>query len=184
MIEARLILNMKLEVEHREEIEEFFAELFEETGLGKIVYGGGISYLENNEVDYCDIDIDFKDEKSIQAFVDNAKHFPIAKDSLLVYDEIKLSIGEKEALALYFDNNKLPTQPSSEEESDPLIELIEELDSALEAKEYDFFFSYFESSEKTALYYYGDSFDEMLDIFKNILTSNLICKEVEIVQLV
>ncbi len=184
MIEARLILNMKLEVEHLEEIEEFFAELFEETGLGKIVNGGGISYLDNNEVDYCDIDIDFKDEKSIQAFIENAKHFPIAKDSLLIYDEMKVSIGEKEGLALYFDNKNLPEQPKSEEEVDPLIELIEALDASLEAKEYDFFFSYFEDSKITALYYYGESFEEMYKIFQDLLISNSLCKSVEIVQIV
>ncbi len=184
MIEAKLILNMKLEVEHRDEIEDFFAELFEETGLGKIAYGGGISYLDNNEVDFCDIDLDFKDEKSINAFIDNAAHFPIAKDSTLIYEDKKISIGEKEGLALYFNNNDLPELPKEDLEEDPLIDLIDELDSSLEKEECDFFFSYFEDSKITALYYYGESFDEMLSLFDTTLKNNVLCKKVKVVQLV
>ncbi len=184
MIEARLILNMKLEVEHREEIEEFFAELFEETGLGKVAYGGGISYLDNNEVDYCDIDLDFKDMKTLEAFIENAHIFPIAKDSTLIYEDNKVNIGDKEGLALYFDNENLPELPKNEEDNDPLITLIEELDECLDSVELDFFFSYFEDSKITALYYYGESFEEMLAQFKKVLDTNPLCKHVKIVQLV
>ncbi len=174
-----LNLNAKLQPKHRFDIEDYLGEYLEENKLGS-VDGGGTSMADNGEIESCDIVINCTEE-TIHKVIEFLKGVPLPRGSKIKFDSeentTEISIGKLEGLGFYF-SNKLEKEVY---ESNDINDVIEKLDELLYDQSY--IFSYCETNEFTAVYYYGVSFVKMAESIVDYVSSHPLCENGEIVEL-
>ncbi|MCL2332850.1 MAG: hypothetical protein FWC54_05140 [Actinomycetia bacterium] len=170
-----LNLNARLQPMHRGEyFEDAIDEKLSKARIGKID-GGGTLMSKSGEVDNCDIEITLSGspKKSLPKLLSILESVPIPKGSkLLIADRSPLGIGDKEGLALYLNGTKLPDDVYATCDINLVVEKTGEL-----LGEKGCLLSYWEGPEDTALYFYGDSFDEMNSLIKPFLESYPLCQK-------
>jgi|SRR5690554_240833 len=177
-------LNDKIQpIDRGDYYEDPLDEYIQQNQIGEVT-GGGTMQAENGEIEFVDIEIQLnegvepKDAASkIIEFVNN-KNAP--KNSKLRIENTKEEIlfGEKEGLAIYLDGQNL--EPEVYENSD--INFVVSKVKKLIGDETEIV-RFWEFPDKTALYFYGNSFVEMKEQIKNFISEYPLCKNAEIIQI-
>ncbi|MCH5209108.1 MAG: hypothetical protein J1F04_09500 [Oscillospiraceae bacterium] len=173
-----LHVNEKLQPKHRFSLEDYISEVLEKNGLGEVT-GGGTLMEKNGEVNSCDIDIELSDEapNALERFKKFIGDLNIAKGSALkIADSDDIPVGKFEGMGLYLSNDLPDEVYENNDINDLLSRLREAIGEAGDLRSWC-------EKEFTALYYYGDSFDEMSGLAKPVLDSHPLGKDCKVVRL-
>lgn len=137
---------------------------------GKIT-GSGTMQDANQEITGCMIEMSIKPAKQqeVLAFL---QQMPLPKGSFWQTETENVEIGKLEGLALYLNGVDLPQEVY---ESCDVNDLIEMLEKSLDGK--GEFYSYWVGDQETALYFYGDSFEEMQQKISAIVENYPLCQQ-------
>jgi len=173
-------LNARLQPMHRGELfEDPLDEALQELGLGS-VSGGGTQLSESGEVDYCDIEIDVAvlDERSVQAIINLLEGLGAPRGSKLKAGEQELPFGNTEGLALYLNGTDLPDEVYKACDSNVVYTEVQRL-----IGDRGEIYSHWQGPKETALYLYGNSFQEMHDSIAEFLATYPLCQKCRVEQI-
>ena len=173
-------LNARLQPMHRGELfEDPLDEALQELGLGS-VSGGGTQLSESGEVDYCDIEIDVAvlDERSVQAIINLLEGLGAPRGSKLKAGEQELPFGNTEGLALYLNGTDLPDEVYKACDSNVVYTEVQRL-----IGDRGEIYSHWQGPKETALYLYGNSFQEMRDSIAEFLATYPLCQKCRVEQI-
>lgn len=170
-----LDLNARLQPMHRHDIEDFLDRILHKESLGD-VDGGGTLMANNGEVSRCDIAINCKNQ-NIDRIIEIIKAMPIPKGSIVHLENEKIEVGNMEGLAFYFSND-LEEEIYQNCDINVAIQNFDELIGNMAVT-----FSYAETSEFTAVYYYGSSFEKMKESILDFVNTYPLCQNSKIVQI-
>ena len=173
-------LNARLQPMHRGELfEDPLDEALQELGLGSIS-GGGTQLSESGEVDYCDIEIDVAvlDERSVQAIINLLEGLGAPRGSKLKAGEQELPFGNTEGLALYLNGTDLPDEVYKACDSNVVYTEVQRL-----IGDRGEIYSHWQGPKETALYLYGNSFQEMRDSIAEFLATYPLCQKCRVEQI-
>jgi hypothetical protein len=156
----------------------FFEDRLEEE-LAKydcgIVDGGGTLQGQSGEVENCDVEIDLVEnsKETMKKLLSAIDEVGVPKGSFLLSDEGHLlPVGRLEGLALYLNGTELPDEVYK---NCNINYVVEELNSLLDSSGH--IYSYWSGPQDTALYFYGDSFDERREKMENFLAKYPLCQK-------
>lgn len=177
-------LNAKFQPADRFELEDALQSVLERLELGE-VDGGGTAMSPSGEISSCDIEVCLKDnsQETINKLSDILNHFGIPKGSKLQYqnalgETTEINIGGLEGLALYLNGTDLPTETYKNCDINYVIEKINEL-----LQDSGSMFSYWEGPSETALYFYGESYENMLKLMQPFLNDYPLCEKCRVAQI-
>lgn len=177
-------LNAKFQPNDRFELEDALQTVLEKLELGQID-GGGTAMLPSGEISSCDIEVYLKDSlpETIDKLAGILNHFGIPKDSKLQYqnalqEAAEINIGTLEGLALYLNGTDLPKETYANCDINYVIEKLNEL-----LQNSGQMYSYWEGPAETALYFYGDSYANMLNLMQPFLKDYPLCEKCRVVQI-
>ena len=180
MYNLTLQLNARLRPLDRGDIyEDPINAMLEEFCLGETT-GGGTSVGGNNEVAYCDIEISISENTpyNLEKLELICNNIGIPKGSFLRSADFKKPIGTLEGLVLYMNGTELADEVYENYDINVVIEKIDEL---LDSK--GAMYSYNENLNDTALYYYGDSYEEMKGSIQSFLDEYPLCQKSRVEQI-
>ncbi|PEJ60520.1 hypothetical protein CN692_00045 [Bacillus sp. AFS002410] len=142
--------------------------------------GGGTMQQETGEIEFCDIEILLKDNKmeNVDKLLQIIDRIDVPKGSLLLADGFEQSVGTLEGLSLYLNGTELSEEVYQNCDINYVIEKIDELLNGSGR-----FYSYWEGTEHTALYYYGISFEEMKQKMTSFLSEYPLCQKCRVEQI-
>lgn len=181
MAHLTLQLNAKLRPFDRHDLyEDVLDELMEVAGNIGHTDGGGTSVGEDDEVAYCDVKVVLHDDTSetLEKFYTIIDTVGVPKGSFLINGDDKMPIGSLEGLALYMNGTELPDEYY---EKYDINFAIGEICKLLEGK--GDFYSYNENLKDTALYFFGESFEEMIEAITPFINEYPLCEKSRIVQI-
>lgn len=167
----RIELNAKLQPIHRGEMfEEKLEKALADADAGELL-GGGTFQLNTGEIKCCDIELNVKDDwlDKVIDFIKQIRIIP--KGSKIICGEDTIQIGHVEGMAIYLNGVELPAEVY---QANDVNELISCLDNAMNDK--GFMYSWWEGKTETALYFYGNSFDEMRNSIQSVIDKHPLCK--------
>ncbi len=174
-------LNARLQPVHRFELEDALQIIFEELEMGE-VDGGGTLQFSTGEISSCDIEVYLKngEKKTLDKLIEIIEGFGVPKRSELRFDddESAVAIGNLEGMAVYLNGTQL-----SEEiyKSCDINYVIEKMNTLMENE--GRMYSYWEGSSETALYFYGESYEKMLEKVQFFLDEYPLCKKCRMKQI-
>lgn len=156
-------------------------EKIQELSLGEVTGGG--SFLEDNgEIASCDIEICVKDssEETINIIKETLEKLNIPKGSKLTIKSTdrEIQIGKSDGMAIYINGTDLDESVYKECDSNVVYE---ELNRLLKNK--GSIHSHWQGTTETALYLYGESFEEMNSTIKEFLNTYPLCEKCRVVQI-
>lgn len=175
-----LELNARLRPLDRGDIyEDPLHEILEEHGLGE-TSGGGTSMGDNGEVAYCDVELSLKDNtpETLAEVIKIIETIGVPKGSFLRGEDYKEPVGQLEGLALYVNGTELADEVYENCDINHVISTICEL-----IKGKGDFYSYNEHLSDTALYFYGSSYQEMVEIITPFLQEYPLCEKSRLLQI-
>lgn len=171
MKEITIVLNAKLQPMHRTEMfEEPLGNALSQAEAGELL-GGGTLQSASGEIESCDITLAVNDDRLEQIIDYIRKIRIIPKGSRIICGEETVPIGQAEGLALYLNGTDLPADVYR---TNDINELISALQDALAEK--CFMFSWWEGSNETALYFYGENYLEMHESIKSVVNTYPLCR--------
>lgn len=177
-------LNAKFQPVDRFELEDALQSVLEKLELGE-VDGGGTAMSPSGEISSCDIEVCLKDnsQETIDKLSDILNHFGIPKNSKLQYqnvlqEAVETDIGTLEGLALYLNGTDLPHETYKNCDINYVIEKINEL-----LQNSGKMYSYWEGPSETALYFYGESYENMLKLVQPFLNDYPLCEKCRVTQI-
>lgn len=177
-----LNLNARLQPMHRFDLEDALQEVLEKERMGEVTGGGTLQNPRYGEIMSCDIEIHLNDDgrDTINRLVKHVTRLGVPKGSALscVEPEFKIEVGTLEGLAYYSNGTELPKEVY---ENYDINFVIEQMDEAM--KGIGHLYSYWETSEWTALYFYGTSFVEMKQKIEPFIASYPLCQKCRIEQI-
>ncbi len=179
MIIARL--NDRAQPLHRGTLfEDPLHEALVKEGIGEVT-GGGTQLGEDNEIEFCDIEIQVAsaEESTLERIIAILEQLDAPKGSrLILKGGQEIPFGKTEGMAVYLNGTELPA------------EVYRDCDSNYVAQEFARLLadtgrlhSYWEGPRETALYAYGGSFSEMKAALSEFLASYPLCQQARIVQI-
>ena len=174
-----LNLNARFQPMHRHELEDALDEIMDRLGIGEVC-GGGTALMPTKEVSSCDIEIDCDDDKNtLEKLVDIIDALGVPKGSRLILpDSPEIPVGRLEGLALYLNGTDLPAEVY---QSNDINDLIEQADTLLEG--IGRIYSWWEGPAETALYFYGESYEKILNALKKLIEESPLCQKSRVVQI-
>jgi len=166
-----LRLNARLQSRHR--------GTFYEEPIDDAIEGFGFVYNQSTleeltkESGHCDVEIYLSEntKENMDKLLNILDEIKIPSGSLLIAENLKMPVGELEGFALYLDAKEIPNEACEGYDVGYAIEILNELlDSSGSC------YSYFEDAEKIALYFYGDSFDDMKEKITDFLDAYPLCQ--------
>jgi hypothetical protein len=177
-------LNDKVMPIDRGEIyEDPLDEFIQANGIGEVT-GGGTMQLESGELEYCDVEIQLNsdeiDENQIKQIIEKLEEFGAPKGSKLTIEktEQKIEFGKKEGLGIYLDGINLSDEVYKSSDSEALAVQIRKL-AGIE----DNTLRYWQGNTETALYFYGDSFENIKNSINDFISSHPDCENCRIEQI-
>lgn len=168
-----LQLNARFQPVHRHYLEDAIESILDKQKLGE-VDGGGTMQLPSGEIEFCDIEINLKDntEETVKRLEEIIDALGVPKGSKLYTHEsdMEIPVGRQEGLAVYLNGTELPDEVYQECDINYVIEHMEEL-----MGEAGKMYSYWEGPNDTALYFYGESYDKMLEAVQDFLNEYPLC---------
>lgn len=148
--------------------------------LGEVA-GGGTMVLESGEVEYIDVQVVLNDvQRGVQRLIERLETFGAPKGSTLrIYDRTparEIAFGKAEGVAVYLDGVNLPNEVYA---SSDVNVVIEELSNALAGR--GEMHGHWEGPRETALYFYGESAEEMKNRMSDFLASYPLCAGARVV---
>lgn len=174
-----LNLNSRLQPQHRLGLERAIHKMLIKEVIGCVT--GGRSFTDDNgEIIGCSIEIDLVDESSedIARLAEIVQKFKIPLGSQLVYDEVRIPIGMTQGLGLYLNGVDLPAEVYQEYDVCDVVENTTKL-----LHEIGDFCSYWNGTNTSAIYFYGDSFTEMKEAIEGFLQTHPLCKQCRVLQI-
>lgn len=173
-------LNARLMPLDRASFEEALEPFLEQQGLGEISGGGTMSAPEPVGIEYCDIEIQLRDTSAtaIDSIVAKLERIGAPKGSTLHLPDGKRAFGIAEGLALYLNGTDLPDEVYTTSDINHVIEESQRLMGADH-----FYWSYFQGTRETALYFYGRSFSAMNAAIAPLVASYPLCQKARIEQI-
>lgn len=168
-----LHLNMRLMPNDRGALfEDPIDEVLHKHNIGEVT-GGGTLLSEGKMPISCDIDFSIKKEQidNFISFLKNVGIDTMAKGSHIKYDGEEKEIGNLEGLSLILDGTGLDENVYKEND---VNDVIAEIDNLIKGKGQ--YHSYYIGEEKTNLYFYGNSFDEMREIIADYTKTAPLCE--------
>lgn len=167
----RIELNARLQPFHRVEMfEEKLEKALTDADAGELL-GGGTFQLNTGEIKTCDIELNVKEEwfDKVIDFIKQIRIIP--KGSKIICGEDTIEIGSLEGMAIYLNGVELPAEVY---QSNDINVLISCLDNAMNNR--GVLYSWWEGSKETALYFYGNSFDEMKNSTQAVIEKHPLCQ--------
>lgn len=177
-------LNDKIQpIDRGEYYEDPLDEYLKQNRVGEVT-GGGTMQAEDGEIEFVNIEIQLNrgaDPKNTALqIIDFLKVKNAPKESKLRIENTneEIGFGGKEGLAIYLDGQNL--DPGVYESCDVnfVVEKIREL-TGDESE----IVRFWEFPNKTALYFYGNSYQEMKEQIRNFVGEYPLCKNAEIKQI-
>lgn len=175
-----LQLNAKLRPLDRGDIyEDPLDEILSQLNLGE-VDGGGTMMQPNGEIDYSDVDICLSDdsEKAMDKLVEVICDIGVPKGSHLQGEDFEIPVGRLEGLGLYLNGTDLPEETYDKCDINFVVSEINRL-----LGESGEMYSFWEGPTETALYFYGESFDEMKNCIAGFLEEYPLCQKCRVCQI-
>lgn len=149
--------------------------------VGEIA-GGGTMMFPTGEVQYCDVEIvaaSFSPE-NLDVVIEELEKLGAPRGSTLRIESngSKISFGVTEGLALYLNGVDLPDEVYKTSDVDFVCA---EFDRLLAGK--GRYLSFWQGPTETALYLYGDSFDEMTTLLRDFVNTYPLCQRCRIEQI-
>jgi len=148
------------------------------------VSGGGTLQGKSGEIEYCDVEIELREKElsrqAIHEIIDKLEACGAPKGSKLIIESTgeKVEFGKLEGLAVYLDGINLSEEVYKNSDSEALATEIRRL-----ANIKSDVLRYWQGNTETALYFYGNSFNEMRDSINDFINSNPECENARIEQI-
>jgi hypothetical protein len=175
-------VNARVQPLHRGEIyEDPLDKIIQEMDIGTVT-GGGTLLSKSGEIENCDIEIEV--HSSCQDTIDKLKkaivQIGIPKGSTINIEKTgeKIEVGNKEGLAIYLNGSDLEPEVYESSDINFVIEEVTKLINGLGSIE-----SHWEGSTETALYLYGNSFDELSKSIGDFIADYPLCQKCRVVQI-
>jgi len=177
-------LNDKImPLDRGEHYEEPIEEYLEKHNYGE-VSGGGTMQGQSGEIQFCDIEVLLYNKndkpKVIGELINMLEHLGAPKGSRVITadSEETIAFGRKEGLAIYLDGINLPEPVYAECDSNFVLEELSKLvgyDGEVQR--------YWQGDTETALYFYGDSFENMKTAISEFISTYPLCQNARVVQI-
>jgi hypothetical protein len=167
----------------RGEFEDPLDEFLKEQNLGEVTGGGTQLADEPAGIEYCDVEIMLKEpsEANISAVIQSLESLGAPKGSKLhLQDREPIPFGVWEGLALFLDGVNLP---DAVYETSDINQLIEAANARLAGHGGGKFFSHWQGSAETGLYFYGPSFALMQSALEPLLSDFPLCQGARVEQI-
>ena len=189
MIDLTIHLNAKLQPMHRHDLEDAISEALEALGVKAEITGGGTAQEQNGEISSCDMELEVDTDNidnSITKIIGimEAMLAPVGS-KIIIYPEHEnteakvIPFGVHQGLGLYLNGEDLAAEVYQNYDVNFIYEEIERL--LTDAKK-GHIASYWEG-EETALYLYGESFEEMHNCIKPLLNTYPLCEKCRVVKI-
>lgn len=176
-----LNINARLQPIHRGDLfEDLLDERLNALQIGYVT-GGGTMTQEDGEIVGCDIEITMVNNsqsvmKKLRALLEA---LPLPKgSSLRAEDEELYELGMLEGLALYLNGTELADEVYEMYKINFVISELEDMLGSMGGM-----YSYWEGQEDTALYFYGDSFQQMRERMSYFLEEYPLCEKCKVVRI-
>ena len=173
-----LNLNARFQPMHRGDLEDALDELLDKSDIG-FVDGGGTLMSPSGEVKSCDIELDLNDgsEETIAELEKIIDALGVPNGSKLLWtassgEQTERPVGRLEGMALYLNGTELPKEVY---ESSDINYVIEQLESRIDG--IGRLYSWWEGSENTALYFYGQSYEKMSVAIQDFIAAYPLCQK-------
>jgi hypothetical protein len=173
-------LNAKLQPMHRDVFEDPLEDILSKKKLGSVT-GGGTALTPEGEVDYCDLEIALYEASAAQEVIRILDSLGAPKGSALQFGngrDADLPFGRTEGLGLYLNGTDLPDEVYAECDSNIVYERVSELIDGCGG-----ILSHWQGPTETALYLYGDRFDEMRSKIEGFLAEYPLCQRCRVIQI-
>lgn len=177
-------LNDKIMPIDRSEIyEEPLDEYLHANNYGEVTGGGTMQY-KTGEIEFGDLEIlinyNQNRENIINEIIKLLEFQGAPKGSFVRIEKLskEISFGKKEGLAIYLDGVNLPSNVYEECDINYVLHELSELvgDSGNIQR-------YWEGENETALYFYGESFEEMYHAISDFVKTYPLCQGARVVQI-
>lgn len=179
-----ITLNDKIQpIDRGDHYEDPLDEYIQQNHIGEVTAGGTLQ-AENGEIEFVNIEIQLNEgvepRYAASKIIEFINSINAPKNSKLRIENTKevILFGEKEGLAIYLDGQNL--EPEVYENSDVNF-VVSEVKKLIGDKSE--IVRFWEFSDKTALYFYGNSFTEMIEQIKDFMSEYPLCKNAEIKQI-
>ncbi len=158
-------------------------EFLKERKLGEVT-GGGTLQEKTGELSYCDIEIQLStnnvDMTVIAEIIERLENIGAPKGSKIIIEKTKEEIpfGKKEGLALYIDGENLPKEVYEQSDINFVLSEIHRLTNIEPNAD-----RFWEGEKETALYFYGQSFEQMKSQISDFVDTYPLCKGARVVQI-
>lgn len=176
---ARLAARI-MPLDRGDRYEDPLEEVLAKNGFGAVT-GGGTMQSENGEIEYCGIDLDLYDVPNAVPFICEflTKH-GAPRGSKLQYEhegqQLEVPFGSAEGLAIYLNGIDLPDEVYRDCDANEVFKEINRLLGNRGAIQ-----GHWQGPTETALYLYGNSADEMLDLVSGYLAGYPLCQRARVV---
>lgn len=179
-----ITLNDKIQPIDRGEYYEIGLEkILLENKIGEIT-GGGTMQHQNGEIDFVDIEIELSSEEisdeNLNKIIVYLEEKGAPKNSKITIEKTNkiIPFGKLEGIGVYLDGKNLDEDVYKNCDSNFVVSEIKNLiDDKTDIVKF------WEGSENTALYFYGDSFIEMKNRISKFMNEYPLCKNAEIKQI-
>ena len=171
--ELTLMLNARFLPIHRFALEDALQEVLTTLDMGS-VDGGGTYQMPSGEIRACDIVLLLKDgsQDNIDKLARIVRSMGLPKGSSMKHETGETDIGTLEGLAVYLNGTDLPAETYKTCDINHVIHSLEEAMEGVGRM-----YSYWEGQTVTGLYFYGRSYEEMLELAKPFLDDYPLCRE-------
>lgn len=175
-----LNLNARFQPMHRHELEDALEEILSQLKLGYID-GGGTMQFPTGEIKSCDIELILKDdkEKTLKTLESIIEKLGVARGSkLLLWNkednkvQCERPVGNLEGMAIYLNGTELPEEVY---QTCDINYVIEQAESRMEGIGH--LYSWWEGAENTALYFYGQSYEKMVEAVRDFVEEYPLCQK-------
>jgi hypothetical protein len=179
-----ITLNDKIQpIDRGEYYEDSLDDYLQQNNIGEVT-GGGTMQAQTGEIEFVEIEIQLNEgvisKDAAQKIIEFLKPKNIPKNSKLTIEKTEEAIyfGDNEGLGIYLDGQNLDNEVYQNCDSNFVVSEIKRL-----IGDKTEIIRYWEFPDKTGLYFYGNSFEEMKKQIEGFVNEYPLCKNAEIKQI-
>ena len=175
-------LNARLQPMHRGQFfEDHLEPILADKALGEIE-GGGALQSKTGEIEYCDIVVLVNEpvDANSAAIASALEGFGAPLGSRYVVDgsDDPTPFGVNQGLGLYLNGTDLPDETYANEDVNELIDRLKETIDG-----HGKLMSFWQGPTETALYFYGESFDQMAEVLASLIAAHPLAQQSRVEQI-